>query len=251
MLRLLAAAALIIFTMPLQSFEASKQEMPFDFKVMPQAGTESMEIELHLGNTANYPLRFEFRTSQFYEVEIFNQKGEKVYSSSEGKAFLQAIQTIAVKPDEIKVWKEHWDYRHNGKRVKEGKYIVKARLLASNLNGKELVTKVESEASVFIPGQNPAFRHVEVTGENGLYTISIEGLPKSGKLWYTVEDGHNELLAEKDVLALSNDWENFKIKINIPADKLPENGSVILHLYEKSHEDGHIINSFPVILERR
>ncbi|MCS0672614.1 BsuPI-related putative proteinase inhibitor [Cytobacillus firmus] len=251
MLRLLAAAALIIFTMPLQSFEASKKEMPFDFKVMPQAGTETMEIELLLRNTANYPLSFEFRTSQFYEVNILNQKGEKVYSSSEGKAFLQAIQTIPVKPDEIKVWKERWDYRHNGKRVKEGEYIVKARLLASNLNGKELETKTESKASVYIPGQNPAFRQVKVTGDNGLYSVSIEGRPKSGKLWYTVEDGHNELLPEKEVSALSNNWENFNIKVSIPADKLPENGSVILHLYEKSHNDGHIINSFPVILERR
>ncbi|MBN8199092.1 BsuPI-related putative proteinase inhibitor [Bacillus sp. NTK034] len=251
MLRLLAAAALIIFTMPLQSFEASKKEMPFDFKVTPQAGTENMEMELVLRNNANYPLSFEFRTSQFYDVDIFNQKGEKVYSSSEGKAYLQAIQTVALKPDEIKVWKEQWDYRHKGVRVKEGEYIVKARLLASNINGKEMETKAESKASFYIPGENPAFRHVKVSGENGFYTVSIEGRLKSGKLWYTVEDGHNELLPEKGVSARSNNWENFKIKVSISVDKLPENGSLILHLYEKSHEDGHIINSFPVILERR
>ncbi|MDM5226626.1 BsuPI-related putative proteinase inhibitor [Cytobacillus sp. NJ13] len=251
MLRLLAVAAMIIFTMPLQSFEASKEEMPFDFKVIPQAGLENMEIELLLRNTASYPLNFEFRTSQFYQVDIFNQKGQQVYSSSEGKAFLQAIQTIPIKPDESKVWKEQWDYRHKGERVQEGEYIVKAKLLASNLNGKELETIVESEASVYIPGQNSSFRHAKVTGANGEYTVSIEGRPKSGKIWYTVDDGHNELQAEKDVSALSNDWESFKININIPADKLPENGSVILHLYEKSHEDGQIINSFPVILERR
>ncbi|KON89466.1 hypothetical protein AF332_23365 [Sporosarcina globispora] len=251
MLRLLAAAAVIIFTIPLQSFEASKEEMPFDFKVIPQAGPENMEIELLLRNTASYPLNFEFRTSQFYEVGIFNQKGQQVYSSSEGKAFLQAIQTIAINPDESKVWKEQWDYMHKGERVQEGKYIVKAKLLASNLNGKELETIAESEASVYIPGQNPSFRHAKVTGANGDYTVSIEGRTKSGKLWYTVEDGHNELLSEKAVSVQSNDWESFTIKINIPAERLPKSDSVILHLYEKSQAEGQIINSFPVILERR
>ncbi|KAF0818075.1 MULTISPECIES: BsuPI-related putative proteinase inhibitor [unclassified Cytobacillus] len=249
MLQLLAAA-MIFFTIPLQNFEASINEMPFDFKVMPQAGTEKMEMELVLKNTANYPLSFEFMSSQFYEVEIFNQKGEKVYSSSEGKAFLQAIQTIDVKPDESRVWKEHWDYRQNGERVDEGEYTVKARLLASNLNGKKLVKKAESKDAVHIPGENPVFRQVKANGENGLYSVEIEGRPKGGKVWYSVEDGHNELLPEKGVSAQSNNWENFYIEVNISPDKLPESGTVLLHLYEKD-KAGNIMNSFPVILEIR
>lgn len=249
MLRLLAAAV-IIFIMPLQSFEASLKDMPFDFKVMPQAGQETLKIDLLLRNKANYHLNFEFGSSQFYEVEIFSQEGEKVYSSSEGKAFLQAIQTIGVKPDDSKVWKEQWDYRYKGRRVQEGEYIVKARLLASNLNGKRLEGKPESEASVYIPGQNPSFRQAKVTGGNGEYTILFTARPKSGKLWYTVEDGHNELQAEKAILASSDDWRSFRIKISFPSEKIPENGTVLLHLYEKD-EDGDIMNSFPVILERR
>lgn len=247
MLRLLAAAV-IILTMPMQSFEASIKEMPFDFNVMPQAGQETLKIDLLLRNKANYPLSFEFGSSQFYEVEIFSQEGEKVYSSSEGKAFLQAIQTIAVKPDESKVWEEQWDYRHKGKRVQEGEYIVKARLLASNLNGKKLETKPESEASVYIPGQNPSFSQAKVKGRNGEYIILFKARPKSGKLWYTVEDGHNELQSEKTILASSNDWKSFRIKISLPSENIPENGTVVLHLYEKD-EDGDIMNSYPVILE--
>ncbi|MBG9545645.1 hypothetical protein ABE29_23695 [Cytobacillus firmus] len=247
MLRLLAAAV-IILTMPMQSFEASIKEMPFDFNVMPQAGQETLKIDLLLRNKANYPLSFEFGSSQFYEVEIFTQEGEKVYSSSEGKAFLQAIQTIAVKPDESKVWEEQWDYRHKGKRVQEGEYIVKARLLASNLNGKKLETKPESEASVYIPGQNPSFSQAKVTGRNGEYIILFKARPKSGKLWYTVEDGHNELQSEKTILASPNDWKSFRIKISLPSENIPENRTVVLHLYEKD-EDGDIMNSYPVILE--
>ncbi|MEK3855524.1 BsuPI-related putative proteinase inhibitor [Cytobacillus sp. FSL H8-0458] len=249
MLRLLAAAV-IILTMPLQSFEASIKEMPFDFKVMPQAGQETLKIDLLLSNKANYPLSFEFGSSQFYEVEIFSQEGEKVYSSSEGKAFLQAFQTIGVKPDDSKVWKEQWDYRHKGKRVQEGEYIVKARLLASNLNGKEFETKPETEASVYIPGQNPSFSQAKVTGGNGEYIILFKARPISGKLWYAVEDGHNELQAEKAIVASSNDWKSFRIKISLPSENLPENGTVLLHLYEKD-VNGDIINSFSVILERR
>jgi hypothetical protein len=249
MLRFLAAAV-IILTMPMQSFEASIKEMPFDFNVMPQAGQETLKIDLLLRNKANYPLKFEFGSSQFYEVEIFSQEGEKVYSSSEGKAFLQAIQTIAVKPGDSKVWKEQWDYRHKGKRVQEGEYIVKAKLLASNLNGKELETISESQASVYIPGQNPSISQAKVTGGNGEFIILFKALPKSGKLWYTVEDGHNELQAEKALLASSDDWRSYRIKISIPSEKIPENGTVLLHLYEKD-VDGDIMNSFPVILDRR
>ncbi|KML35849.1 BsuPI-related putative proteinase inhibitor [Cytobacillus firmus] len=247
MLRLLAAAV-IILTMPMQSFEASIKEMPFDFNVMPQAGQETLKIDLLLRNKANYPLSFEFGSSQFYEVEIFSQEGEKVYSSSEGKAFLQAIQTIAVNPDESKVWEEQWDYRYKGNRVKEGEYIVKARLLASNLNGKKLETKPESEASVYIPGQNPSISQAKVTGRNGEYIILFKARPKSGKLWYTVEDGHNGLQSEKTILASSNNWKSFRIKISLPSENIPENGTVVLHLYEKD-EDGDIMNSYPVILE--
>ncbi|USK40247.1 hypothetical protein LIS77_07050 [Cytobacillus firmus] len=247
MLRLLAAAV-IILTMPMQSFEASMKEMPFDFNVMPQAGQETLKIDLLLRNKANYPLSFEFGSSQFYEVEIFSQEGEKVYSSSEGKSFLQAIQTIAVKPDESKVWEEQWDYRHKGKRVQEGEYIVKARLLASNLNGKNLETKPESEASVYIPGQNPSFSQAKVTGRNGEYIILFKARPKSGKLWYSVEDGHNELQSEKTIWASSNDWKSYRIKISLPSEDIPENGTVVLHLYEKD-EDGDIMNSYPVMLE--
>ncbi|WP_282171872.1 BsuPI-related putative proteinase inhibitor [Cytobacillus firmus] len=247
MLRLLAAAV-IILTMPMQSFEASIKEMPFDFNVMPKAGQETLKIDLLLRNKANYPLSFEFGSSQFYEVEIFSQEGEKVYSSSEGKSFLQAIQTIAFKPYESKVWEEQWDYRHKGKRVQEGEYIVKARLLASNLNGKKLETKPESEASVYIPGQNPSFSQAKVTGRNGEYIILFKARPKSGKLWYSVEDGHNELQSEKTILASSNDWKSFRIKISLTSENIPENGTVVLHLYEKD-EDGDIMNSYPVILE--
>lgn len=247
MLRLLAAAV-IILTMPMQSFEASMKEMRFDFNVMPQAGQETVKIDLLLRNKANYPLSFEFGSSQFYEVEIFSQEGEKVYSSSEGKAFLQAIQTIAVKPDESKVWEEQWDYRHKGKRVQEGEYIVKARLLASNLNGKKLEIKPESEASVYIPGQNPSFSQAKVTGRNGEYIILFKARPKSGKLWYSVEDGHNELQSEKTIWASSNDWKSYRIKISLPSEDIPENGTVVLHLYEKD-EDGDIMNSYPVMLE--
>nr|WP_315363684.1 hypothetical protein [Cytobacillus firmus] len=72
--------------------------------------------------------------------------------------------------------------------------------------------------------------------------------PKSGKLWYTVEDGHNELQSEKSIVASSNDWKSFRIKISLPSENIPENRTVVLHLYEKD-EDGDIMNSYPVILE--
>ncbi|WP_026585284.1 BsuPI-related putative proteinase inhibitor [Bacillus sp. J33] len=251
MLRLFAAMAIFAFSVPGQNFEAAGSQKPYDFEIIPNAGPEALEMDVILRNTASYPLEFEFPTSQKYEIKIHDAKGNEVYTYSNGKAFLQALQTLRLNPDESMIWKEKWGYVKDGIRVPEGEYSINAILQARKLNDETLADKPASESSVYIPGQNPSFRHAKASGEQGMYTVTLEARSLSGKLFYTVEDGHNELIAERPLQTKSSDWEPITISLRIPKEKLPESGSVILYLYEKSQKDGSIIHSFPIVLEKR
>lgn len=252
MLRLIAALAALMLALPVQSSEAAVNQDPYEFEVIPYAGPESLEMEMVLRNTSSYPVNFEFPTSQKYEIQVKDANGNEVYTYSKGKAFLQALQTLTLNPDESMIWMEKWNYFHEGQRISEGEYQVIATLKARKINNKALPANSRAEASVYIPAQNPVFRHVKASGEKGKYIVTGETRPLSGEFYYTVEDGHNELITEKSlrIKNQSSAWEPFTITINISSDKLPENGSVVLYMYERSKKDENIIHSFPVILER-
>ncbi|KAB2337182.1 intracellular proteinase inhibitor [Cytobacillus depressus] len=97
---------------------------------------------------------------------------------------------------------------------------------------------------------NETFRVMQVNGENGKYVVTGESRTKNGHFYYVVEDGHNELVSEKQVhtKAVFPSWSTFRLEVNIPERDLPENGAVILYLFERNKE-GQIINGLPVKLE--
>lgn len=223
----------------------------FTFLVLPAAGPEQAEFVLVLGNSRNTPLLFEFPTAQKYEITVFGPDNQKVFQYSEGKAFAQAFETVDLKPLERISWKESWDYYSNGVRVKEGEYTVIAELKAASLNGKPINQSLKiDQKTMYVPGENPVFKGVKVEGSNGIYKVTGQGRPISGKFYYTVEDGHNELIGETEVPGSKYpEWKPFMIDISIPENKLPGNGALILNLYERS-KDGAIIHTYPVLLER-
>lgn len=95
------------------------------------------------------------------------------------------------------------------------------------------------------------FQNVQVEGELGEYRVKGKVSANAGKLFYTVEDGHYQYIDEK-VLPLAEKDSSmalFELEIKIAKEKLPQNATLILHLYEKD-EDGRIIHSKPVVLEQ-
>ncbi|MDF1507402.1 intracellular proteinase inhibitor [Robertmurraya sp. DFI.2.37] len=95
------------------------------------------------------------------------------------------------------------------------------------------------------------FQNVQVEGELGEYRVKGKVSANTGKLFYTVEDGHYQYIDEK-VLPLAEKDSSmalFELEIKIAKEKLPQNATLILHLYEKD-EDGRIIHSKPVVLEQ-
>lgn len=224
----------------------------FSFYVNPLAGPEQAEFELFLINNENSPLTFEFPTSQKYEITVTDAKKKKVYQFSEGMAFAQVFEKITLKPQESIKWNETWDYSAQGIRVGEGEYIVTAKLKAVSVNGQEVADKsqLKDMKTTYIPGENPVFKAVKSEGSMGKYHISGKARPQNGKFYYSVEDGHNQQIPQTEVnLGVKNqEWKPFSFDISIPSGKLPENGSLMLVLYELG-KDGSIIHSYPVLLE--
>lgn len=116
------------------------------------------------------------------------------------------------------------------------------RLFAEPPVGKKMSLDLMSKDA---PEVNPVFKGINAEGSKGKYILKGEARTDNGKFLYTVEDGHNELVSETEVV-LSN--PHFEIELSIPEDKLPQNGSVILNLYERNGH-GEILHSYPVLLE--
>ncbi len=94
------------------------------------------------------------------------------------------------------------------------------------------------------------FRHIEVTGSQGNYVITGEAQVFEATIQYEVEDGH--FLFLKDFTTASAGapaWGTFSINIHIPEESLPENGTLMLILFEESAYDGSRIHELPIVLE--
>ncbi|MCM2533715.1 intracellular proteinase inhibitor [Neobacillus pocheonensis] len=96
-----------------------------------------------------------------------------------------------------------------------------------------------------------AFRNVKAEGSNGNYLVRGEARPLEGTFYFSVEDGHVEYIKEKQVFMKDKDlnWEPIQIQIQIPKETLPDNGTLLINLYERNRE-GRIMNSYPIILQR-
>lgn len=94
------------------------------------------------------------------------------------------------------------------------------------------------------------FREIKKEGSGGKYKISGESRTSTGTFYYAVEDGHNELIPETEVRLSSSfpQWSKFSLSLTIPENKLPDNGSLTLLLYEQSNE-GNMVHLYPVLLE--
>ena len=95
--------------------------------------------------------------------------------------------------------------------------------------------------------ENPVIRNVHAEGQNGRYLIM--GETKAGDYYYTVEDGHNQYIPEKQFRNREQGWSSFNIQLKLSKTSLPKNGTLILHLYQRN-QNKTIHNSYPVVLDR-
>lgn len=129
--------------------------------------------------------------------------------------------------------------------------VDKEPVSTTNLSKISIETLKDSRKG-FSTEENFFFRNIEVTGKGGKYKVSGEARPATGEFFYTVEDGHVQLIDETKGKTTSKypEWETFKITISLDKDDLPKNGVLILNLYERGSKEGEIIHPYPVVLEK-
>jgi hypothetical protein len=105
-----------------------------------------------------------------------------------------------------------------------------------------------TSSTVKIAAENPVFKKIEVSGESGSYRVEGRVKLKNGSFYYTVEDGHHQQIQETKEEVSGDGWSSFVLELKIPDDQLPQNGTLILNLYERENET--VVQDYSVILER-
>ncbi|UII56973.1 BsuPI-related putative proteinase inhibitor [Cytobacillus spongiae] len=255
MKRLVVAILLLCLLYPLVGLAqegGQASTIDYSFYVIPTAGPEHAEFELVLKNEEAFPITFQFPSSQLYEIEVKNDKDQVIYRYSERLSFTQTVEKITLKPNEKRTWIEKWNLSYEDERVKPEEFRVTTYLMANLVNGKRVDSEEKSESTLLVPAENPVFKQIKVSGEKGIYAVTGKSRPIDGEFFYTVEDGHNEFIQETSVKTQKSfpSWSPFTIEVSIPRDELPTNGTLILNLYERSQQDGKIIHTYPLVLEK-
>jgi hypothetical protein len=124
-------------------------------------------------------------------------------------------------------------------------------VLGAEVSWNEALKRAEIRYGEGTPAQqNTAFRKVKVMGEGGVYTVTGEARVFEAVMQYAVSDGHNYLIENFHTLSEGAPaWSAFTLKLSVPQEKLPENGTLTLELFEYSAKDGSIVNILFVPLE--
>jgi hypothetical protein len=229
---------------------------------------EKAVFHITFTNKGDEEAKVTFSSGQKFELVIQDSSGKEVYRYSIGKMFTMALETIKLKPGESIQLQDEWDYMVDGKRVAPGEYkaiatvipreIDKETIESDTFQAEKTFTVTEkndsasgsknstAKGSSINNEDNPAFRNIKVSGENGEYTVTGEARVFEAAFMYTVEDGHNELIKETPFYANEGapSWSKFELKVSIPKEKLPENGTLTIHIYERSAKDGSVVNSY-------
>ncbi|MDQ1147118.1 hypothetical protein QE429_003945 [Bacillus sp. SORGH_AS 510] len=228
-------------------------ELDYRFYVVPTVEPEMVRLEIVLENTGDVPLHFEFPTSQLIEMTITDDSGKEVYDYSKGRYFLQAFQTVSIEPHQTFRRIEKWNYQFKGRRIPPGEYTVHTTFRPIRLNEQPITNRVKlrNVQKFTVPEVNQVFRNVKVSGTKGEYVVTGETKAANGNGYYTVEDGHKQYINETriEVPKEEAEWRTFQLKVHLPKENLPPNGSLIMNLYERGKE-GAILHPYPVVLEQ-
>ncbi|MBE4909324.1 hypothetical protein IMZ08_14835 [Bacillus luteolus] len=229
---------------PLQSLETS---------VDIQAASDSADIYIKVKNNGEEDVTLTFTSGQTFEVVVVDGNNNEVYRFSTGKMFTMALQDVRIKAGEEKVWKDKWRYlNEDGQRVKPGEYKAIVSVVASKLNGNPIgKDKLRAVKEFTIPEQSTAFRNVTVSGKDGEYVVKGEARVHEATFFYAVEDGHDYIIKEtvKTAKEGAPTWSQFEFEVNIPKEKFPINGVLLLVLYERSAKDDEVVNSHQIVLQ--
>ncbi len=96
---------------------------------------EPVEIVLTVANPSPREVTFQFNTGQMYDFVVRND-GRVIWQWSAGRAFVQALTTLVIKPGESRVFRARWDQKNLfGQQVPAGQYEMVAMFPAQRSPG--------------------------------------------------------------------------------------------------------------------
>jgi len=108
-------------------------------------------------------------------------------------------------------------------------------------------TTVPTSFSIKDQSEQGNFKDVQVNKTNGKYIVTGKSKLKKGVFYYSVENGHNEVVTEQKVKVNNLNWTSFKLSFS-PKEQSPKNGVLLLNLYEKNRS-GEVIDNFPIVVD--
>lgn len=241
----------LFFPFTIKTDATGVSELNYRFDCLATAEPENVIFEMLIKNEGDIPLHFEFPTSKEYEISVIDPSGKLVYLYTKGRYFLQAFHTTTVEPHTTYKRMEKWDYRYDGKRVSKGEYTVNGVYLPTKINDEPVIdwNTLKCKTKMLVPEENTVFRHLHAEGQRGNYLV--KGETKTKEFFYTIEDGHKQLVKEQKFIIKNQhlEWEPFSIPLKIPPNQLPVNGTLIMNLYQRDN-NGQILNNYPLVLEK-
>lgn len=210
-------------------------------------------MKYSLRNENPIPAKFTFPSAQIVDFEIKDESGKVVYQSSKDLNYAQVITNITVPEQNAQIWEEQVDF--SKKNLPYGNYEITANFKATAINDKAAEGKIAPSKQtvkyekVTTTSENGS--KIMISGENGHYDIKGTYFSHGDNVFYSVEDGHNNLV---DETALPIKFKGGSINlidfnIDIPEKDLPSNGVVTLVIYEKNKDD-LVTNSINIALQQ-
>ncbi|WP_146202439.1 BsuPI-related putative proteinase inhibitor [Gracilibacillus dipsosauri] len=218
------------------------------------AGAEQIEegiiFTMELQNKNEEDLSLTFSSGQQFEI-LLTKDGENIYRYSEEKMFTQALIDKEIRSGEKLFWKEIWQPK---RELEPGKYQVEIMLLPQEINRQKInqsaftkkLTLELSDIQEELEEVQEPFRNIEVSGKHGNYQLKGEVHGSIGEAYYEVEDGHQYLVEQTPIEVEGETWQEFQLDIIISEDLIPQNGTLMLLLFNKDRSI-----QLPVVLEQQ
>ena len=107
------------------------------------------------------------------------------------------------------------------------------------------------QVEMVVPEQNPIIKNLKVENQDNHYIVSGKARPTTGLLYYLVEDGHHEWVAERELKVKSKypKWSDFSFELTIQEGKYPDRLPLIISIYEKDNK-GNMIHTYQKMLTK-
>ena len=91
---------------------------------------QQVNVALVLENTSQQSIELQFRSGQLYEIELFNARGQGLWTWSDGMMFTQALQEIRLAPGESRRFSGSVPLQgRDGEALPDGVYRLRFRVM--------------------------------------------------------------------------------------------------------------------------